>query len=82
MFILYVVVKVEDEQIPLLGYGFGVMGASFAAIAIGSLVEMWKAASRVRAGRALGLAIIGGVAGLAAIGCFTFTVLSRLVLAS
>jgi hypothetical protein len=78
-FILYVVLKVEDEQIPLLGYGFAVLGASFAAIAIGSLVEMWKAASRVRAGRALGLAIIGGFAALAAIGCFTFTVLSRLL---
>jgi hypothetical protein len=78
-YIAYVVLRVEDQQILLLGYGFGVLGATFAVIAIGSLVEMWKAASRARAGRALGLAIIGGVAGLAAIGCLTFTVLSRLV---
>jgi hypothetical protein len=79
VYIVYVVTKVEDEQITLLGYGFGVLGASFAAIAIGSLVEMWRAASRVRAGRALALAIVGGVAGLLAIGCFTFTAISLMV---
>ena len=68
-FILYVVFRVEDEQIPLLGAGF----------AIGSLVEMWRAASRARTGRAFALAIVGGIAGLVAIGCFTFTALSTLV---
>jgi MFS family permease len=78
-FIVYVVLRVEDEQIPLLGAGFGVMGACFAVIAIGSLVEMWRAASRARAGRALGLAIIGGIAALVAIGCFTFTALATMV---
>jgi hypothetical protein len=78
-FILYVVFRVEDEQIPLLGAGFGVLGASFAVIAIGSVVEMWRAASRARAGRALSLAILGGIAGLVAIGCFTFTVLATMV---
>jgi len=78
-FILYVVFRVEDEQIPLLGAGFGVLGASFATIAIGSVVEMWRAASRARTGRAFTLAIVGGIAGLVAIGCFTFTALSTLV---
>ncbi|HTK44686.1 MAG TPA: hypothetical protein VL749_05000 [Patescibacteria group bacterium] len=78
-FILYVVFRVEDEQIPLLGAGFGVLGACFAVIAIGSLIEMWRAASRASAGRALGLAIIGGVAALVAIGCFTFTALATMV---
>jgi hypothetical protein len=78
-YVVYVVTQVEDEQITLLGYGFAVLGASFAAIAIGAVVEIWRAASRARAGRALGLAIVGGVAGLVAIGCFTFTALSLLV---
>jgi hypothetical protein len=78
-YIAYVVLKVEDEQILLLGYGFAVLGASFATIAIGSIFGMWRAASRARTRRAFGLAIIGGLAGLAAIGCFTFTVISRLV---
>ena len=78
-FIAYVTLRVEDGQIPLLGAGFGVMGACFATIAIGSLVEMWRAASRARAGRALALAIIGGIAGLIAIGCLTFTALATMV---
>jgi hypothetical protein len=78
-FILYVVTQVEDEQIPLLGAGFGVMGASFAAIALGCLVGMWRAAARARAGRALGLSIVGGIAGMIAIGCFAFTVVSGLL---
>ena len=78
-YIAYVVFKVEDEQIKLLGYGFGVLGASFLAIAVGSLFEMWRAASRARAGRSLALAIVGGVAGLIAIGCFTFTAISLMV---
>lgn len=79
IFVLYVTFKVDDEQIPLLGAGFGVMGLSFAAIAIGALVAMWRAASEARAGRALGMAIVGGAAGLAAIGCLTFTVLGTML---
>jgi hypothetical protein len=78
-YVAYVVTQVEDEQIQLLGYGFGVMGASFAAIAIGAVIAIWRAASRARTRRALVLAIVGGVAGLLAIGCFTFTALALLV---
>ena len=78
-FVLYVTFKVEDEQIGLLAAGFGVMGASFAAIAFGSIVGLWRAASRARGGRAFALAIVGGIAALAAIGCFTFTALAMLV---
>jgi hypothetical protein len=78
-FILYVVAAIEEEQIPLLAYGFAVLGAAFVAIAISSLVAMWRAASRARGGRALALAIFGGLAGLAAIGCLTITALAALV---
>ena len=78
-FILYVVFQVDEDQIPLLAAGFAVLGATFAAIAIGTLIGMWRAASRARAGRALGLALVGGLAALAAIGCFTMTALSALV---
>jgi hypothetical protein len=78
-YVLYVVTQVEDEQIQLLGYGFGVLGASFAAIAVGAVVAIWRAASRARSRRALVLAIVGGIAGLIAIGCFTFTALALLV---
>ena len=79
IFILYVTFRVKDQQIPLLGAGFAVMGATWVALAIGALVEMWRAASRARAGRALALALVGGVAGLIAIGCFTATALSGML---
>ena len=78
-FIGWVILNVRDGQISLLAVGFVALGASFAALAIGSLVGMWRAASRARGGRAFVLAIVGGLAGLAAIGAFTATALLLLV---
>jgi hypothetical protein len=79
VFIGYVVLRVEDNQIPLMAAGFVVLGASLAAIALWCVAGIWRAASRARGGRALGLAIIGGLAGMAAIGCFAIAALSTLV---
>jgi hypothetical protein len=79
IFIAYVVLAIEVDQIPLLASGFAVLGASLVAIAVSAVVALWRAASRARAGRALALAIVGGVAGLGAIGCFTITALGLLV---
>lgn len=81
-FIGWVILNVRDGQIELLAVGFVALGASFAAIAIGSLVGMWRAASRARGGRAFVLAIVGGMAGLAAIGAFTAMALLLLVSSS
>lgn len=78
-FLGYVVLAIDEEQIPLLAAGFVVLGACFAATAVGAVVGMWRAASRAEGGRALVLAIIGGIAGMAAIGCFTVTALSAMV---
>ncbi len=78
-FIGYVVLRVEDNQIPLMASGFVVLGASLGAVAAWSVLGMWRAASRARGGRAFGLAIVGGLAGLGAIGCFTVAALSALV---
>ncbi len=79
VFIGWVVLGIDEEQIPLLASGFAVLGFSLVAIAIQSLLHMWRAAAWARAGRALALAIVGGVAGLGAIGCFTVTALALLV---
>jgi hypothetical protein len=75
----WVVIAVDEDQIPLLAYGFVVLGACFVAIAFAALTGMWRAASRAEGGRALVLAIVGGLAGMAAIGCFTVTALSAMV---
>jgi hypothetical protein len=78
-FLGYVVAAIDVDQIPLLAAGFVVLGACFAATAIGAVLGMWRAASRAAGGRALALAIVGGIAGMAAIGCFTVTALSAMV---
>ena len=79
-FIGWAVLKVRDtSQIPMLSSGFAVLGLACVAVAIGALVELWRAAARGEMGRAVGLAIGGGLFGLGAIGCFTATVLLALL---
>lgn len=78
VFDAYVVAAVSDGQIQLLTIGLAVTGISFAALAVGSLVGMWRAASRAAGGRSFALALFGGLAGLAALG--SFAVMAVLVL--
>ncbi len=79
VFIVYVTLKVHDNQIPLLAGGFVAFGAAWAAIAVGALLGMWRAASWARTGRATALAIVGGICGLGAIGCFSIAAVLTLV---
>ena len=79
IYIGYVVLRIEDNQIPLMAAGFVVLGSSLAAVALWCVAGIWRAASRARGGRAFLLAIVGGIAGLGAIGCFAVAALSALV---
>ncbi len=82
-FISYAIVVVRDSsQIPMLSAGFLVLGLATGAIAIALVVELWRAASDGRSGRAFAMAILGGIVGLAAIACFTMTALLALLLQS
>ena len=54
IFIGYVVLRIRDNQIPLMASGFVVLGASLAAVALWCVLGMWRAASRARGGRAFG----------------------------
>jgi chromate transport protein ChrA len=75
-FIAYAILLVRDTtQIPMLSAGFAVLGLATASVALGALIELWRSASAGRNGRALALAVVGGIVGLAAIGCFTVTIL-------
>jgi hypothetical protein len=79
-YISWAVFKVRDvAQIPMLSTGFLVLGLAFAVIAVSAALRMWGAAERARTGRAMLLAVGGGLFGLAAIGCLTVTVLFALV---
>ncbi len=79
VFIGWVVLNRDVDQIRLLAAGFAVLGATLVVIAILSLAAMWRAASRSSVGRAFLLAIFGGLAGLGAIGCFTVSALSAML---
>jgi len=81
-FIAYVVLRIEDNQIPLVAAGFVALGGTLALIALWCLYGIWRAASRARGGRAFGLAIIGGLAGLGAIGSFAVAAISIMVSSS
>jgi hypothetical protein len=79
-FIAYAILRVRDaSQIPMLSSGFAILGLAFAAMALGALIQLWRAASDGRSGRALALGIGGGIMGLAAIGSFTGAVLLALL---
>jgi hypothetical protein len=79
-FILFAILKVRDtRQIPMLSSGFLVLGIACTAVAVGALIELWRSAARARMGRAVGMALGGGLFGLAAIGCFTLTVVFALL---
>ncbi|HET9682408.1 MAG TPA: hypothetical protein VFP19_10250 [Candidatus Limnocylindrales bacterium] len=82
-FIAYAILRVRDAtQIPMLAAGFAVLGIATAAIAVGAVIQLWRAAADGRSGRAMALAVVGGIVGLGAIGCFTATVLLAMVYSS
>jgi chromate transport protein ChrA len=79
-FIAYAVLRVRDtSQIPMLSSGFGVLAIACAAVALGAAIEMWRSARSGRSGRAMALAIGGGVFGFAAIACFAAAVVFALL---
>lgn len=79
-YIAYAILRVRDaSQIPMLSSGFGVLGIACAAVALGAGIEMWRSARAARSGRALALAVGGGLFGLAAIGCFAAAVVFALL---
>ena len=79
-FIAYAVLRVRDtSQIPMLSSGFAVLGLAFASIALACVIQLWRAGSTGATGRAVGLGIVGGMMGLAAIGCFTATAILALL---
>ena len=79
-FIAYAVLRVRDTtQIPMLSSGFAVLGLALGSIALACLIQLWRAGSTGATGRAVALGIVGGIVGLAAIGCFTATAILALL---
>jgi hypothetical protein len=58
----------DASQIPLLASGAVVLAVAFGALAIYSLRATWRAGSEGRGGKALLVALVGGIAAIAAAG--------------
>ena len=78
-YVLYAITVRDASQIPLLVSGAVVLGIVFVAIAITGLVGTWRSSVRGSDGRAFGHAIVGGVACLAAAGCFAVAIILTMV---
>ncbi|HEX5590516.1 MAG TPA: hypothetical protein VFX65_09530 [Candidatus Limnocylindrales bacterium] len=79
-FIAYAVIQVDDSaQIPMVTVGTGVLGIVFAAFAVGGAIRMWRAWQDGLQGRTFAFAVVGGLAGMVAIGCFAGALVLALV---
>ena len=78
-YLLYAITVRDAGQIPLLASGAAILGVVFGAIAITGLIATWRSSVRGRDGRAIGHALVGGVACLAAAGCFAVAIILGMV---
>jgi hypothetical protein len=68
--VIYAVFRRDESWVPLLATGMLALGIVFAAVAIAGAVGAYRSASEDQSGVAVALALIGGIAGMAAFGCF------------
>lgn len=69
-YLAFAVTVREESQIPMLAAGASVLGIVFAALAIAGAIATVRAARDDRPGWSVVNAILGGIAGVIAFGCF------------
>ena len=79
VYVLFAITVRDTRQIPLLASGLAVLGVVFVAIAVTGLLATWRSSVRGRDARALGHALLGGFAWLAAAGCFAGAIILGMV---
>jgi hypothetical protein len=75
LYLVFAITVRDPSQIPMLVSGAVVLGVVFVAIAVTGLIASWRSSIRGRDGRALGHALVGGLACLAAAGCFAAAII-------
>ena len=78
-YLLYAITVRDASQIPLLASGAAVLGVVFIAVAVTGLIATWRSSLRGSDGRAIGHALVGGIACLAAAGCFAVAIILGMV---
>jgi hypothetical protein len=79
LYLVYAITVRDASQIPMLVSGAVVLGIVFVAIAVTGLIASWRSSVQGRDGRALGHALVGGVACIAAAGCFAAAIILGMV---
>lgn len=69
-YLAYAITVRDQDQIPMLASGAAVLGIVFAALAIAGAIATVRAARDDRPGRSVLNAVLGGIAGIIAFGCF------------
>ncbi len=79
-YIGWAIVNVDDSaQIPMVTSGTAVLGMAFTALSASGALRMWQASRANAQGQAVLFAVLGGIAGMAALGCFAGTLVLSLV---
>ena len=78
-FLLYAITVRDASQIPLLSSGAAVLGIVFTALALAGASSTFQAGRTGASGRAFVMAVMGGIAGLIAFGCFSAAAILALV---
>ena len=74
-FAAYAVTVRDTSQIPLFASGGVALGIVFSALALYLLRATWRAGVEERGGRALGLAVAGGIAAIIGFSCIAGAVI-------
>jgi hypothetical protein len=78
-FLAYALTVRESTQIPLLAAGLAVLGIVFGALAVSGAIATYQAGSAGRSIRAMGLAILGGIASVISLLCFAGAILGAML---
>jgi hypothetical protein len=79
-YIAYAILRVEDAaQIPMVTSGTAVLGIIFTALSAGGAIRMWRAWQDGLQGQTILFAVLGGIAGMIALGCFAGALVLALV---
>ena len=79
-YIAWAIFKVEDSaQIPMVTSGIAVLGLVFVGLSVGGAIRMWQAWQANWQGQTVLFALLGGIAGMLALGCFAGALVLALV---
>ena len=74
------VVFVKDNaQLPMVTSGLAVLGLVFASLSLGGAIRMWRSWQDGSQASTIFFALLGGIAGMIALGCFAGTLVLALV---